>query len=131
RWTAPRSNASSSTTNAPAARPCAACPRSPTPSSGSTLRAGRSLDHEADPQVHPPLGDVALVVGDDLGLVDPRAPDVLHRLSALAGAVAHRILAAGGRVGIQLVALADQRAVLPSGGAARGRAGPPPSACGR
>src|SRR3546814_18809332 len=51
-----------------------------------------SSHHEGDPQVHPPLGDVAGVVGHGLDLVHPYALDALHRLGRLLQAVAHGVL---------------------------------------
>src|SRR5690606_33664995 len=46
--------------------------------------AGRDLLHdESDPHVDPPLGDVAVAVGDGLDLVDPGTLDALHGLGGL------------------------------------------------
>src|SRR5690606_12458881 len=95
-----RSSASCCSSSASAGRPCAACRPSPTGRSDWTRIAGRSADDEAHPHVDAPLGDRAVVAGDDLDLVHPGTLDALDGLGDLLQPGLHGVLdalARGGR----------------------------------
>src|SRR5690606_7402827 len=95
----PRSSVSCCSSSGSAGRPCAACRPSPTGRSHWMRRGACSADDETHPHVDAPLGDRAVVIGDDLDLVHPGALDALDGRGDLLQPGLHGILdtLAGGR----------------------------------